>query len=148
MTRFFMKRFFIFLILSISVFLVNCKNETICFSGSADDFLNYCSNENDVKNLSKGIVEIEGIVAHIFMPKDGFKLNESVVYLETENCDPIKIKGNFVTCKFNRRFELGMDGQKLKIKGRFKQCYKRDSGITVSLVKCNLIRADEGSFIP
>lgn len=123
------------LIFFVLTFFTNCKNKEIIFEGTTDNFINYYSKyEKEIKK--NDLIEIEGDIAFIFLPKDGIKMNECAVYLSTANSNFIKPEGDFIVCIFNYRMDKEMVGKHLKVKGKYDKAYKDKSGIAIQLIKC------------
>lgn len=132
-----MKNYFckITLLFFVLIFVINCQNVEVVFEGTTDNFINYyINNEKEIRK--NDLVEIEGDIAFIFLPKDGIKTNECSVYLSTANSNLIRPDGDFVVCKFDYRISKEMVGKHLKLKGKYDKTYKDKSGIRVHLNKC------------
>lgn len=132
----------VILVVISTVLFLGCKNKDIIYTASSDELIyNYIQTNGEY--LIKGnIVEVDGEVKHIFIPKDGIKMNESVVYLGTKNCDVRFFTGDFVSCKFNSRKDKSLIGKYVKIRGKFNKCYKRNDGLTIVLDKCEIINVE------
>lgn len=124
------------------ILLLGCNNKDAIYTTSSDEIIyNYIKTNGD--NLKKGTtVEVDGVVQHIFLPKDGIQMNESSLYLGTKDSDIKFLTGNFVSCKFNSRKDKSLIGQRVKIRGKFTKCYKRNNGITIALDKCEIINEE------
>ncbi|MCR5613591.1 hypothetical protein [Treponema sp.] len=130
-------RYLIFFIVCFICFC-GCSKKSVCYSGTADEIINYYK-ENDSLNFNKGdLIEVEGVIEHISYPIDGFKTNECVVYLGTEGCNVKRLEGNYMSCKFNYQLDQNYIGKKVKVKGVYKRIYILPNGMTVRIEKCEI----------
>jgi len=98
------------------------------------EFRNYFI--NSTKKYTDSIVIVEGIVSVIVYPKDGFFLDECIMYLGGVEYDNKRRTGDHVSCQMKHSEPKTYIGNKIKIKGKFAEADLLRNELYISLKDC------------
>ena len=119
--------------------LTSCE-DTISIAFSSNELLSSFENNPDYGIfLKKSELYVTGKVAWISYPKDGFKLNECAIYLETDNSNAEKRTGDFISCHMLERVERMYTGKTLIIHGKYDSYKVINNEKYIILKKCKIV---------
>ena len=105
------------------------------------EFRNYFV--NSTKKYTDSIIVVEGTVSVIVYPKDGFFLDECIMYLGGVKYDNKRRTGDHVSCQMKHIEPKTYIGNKIKIKGKFAEADLLRNELYIALKDCEIEKEKE-----
>ena len=121
-------------------FFTSCTYEKKVYESNPEQLIAEFRNcfVNSTKKYTDSIVIVEGMVSVIVYPKDGFFLDECIMYLGGVEYDKKRRTGDHVSCQMQHSEPETYIGKKIKIKGKFAEADLLRNELYISLKDCEI----------